>query len=342
MLLVLAALAFLKWSPYDPEASWIEALALSPDGRRIAAAEDAEVRVWEVSDPSRPKLLTGLSGRLVGLGFHPRENVLTGLDSLGHAVVWDVAAGKALADMSIATPGTPRGIAFSADGEVLLGLAGILPPQGASPAPAPGVRVDDRTLEGVSALLSGQSFWLSPNFLYPGGRIEVWNVRSNTPIAAFAIEDDDPNGSIASFALNGEGSILAYGTTGGRIGLWDLWGGGLIKVFAVPSGPGDGGRVRALAFNDDGDAIVATTGTRLLGWSLSDDRLVRDIDLRGGGYSRLAVSLAIDPAPSVAVLGFSDGRVELWDLEAGTRRSVFHFLQGFKRTLDTVTRIVRR
>jgi WD40 repeat protein len=342
LLLVLAVLALIKWSSYDPEASWVEALALSPDGRRIAAAEASEVRVWDVSDPSRPKILAGPQAGLVSLAFHPEGRILAGLDGLGRAVVWDIDAGKILADMSITTAGTPRGIAFSGDGNVLLGLVGVLPPDGAPANSAPGIRVDDRTLEGVNALLSGKSFWLSPSFLYPGGRIEVWNVRSNNAIAGIAIEDDDPSASIASLALNPEGSVLAFGTTDGRIGLWDLWGGRAMRTIAVPQGPRGGGRVRCLAFNDDGDAIVATTGTRLLGWSLDGDRLVREIDLRGGGYSRMAVSLAIDPAPSIAVLGFSDGRVELWDLEAGKRRSVFHFLEGFKRTLDTVTRIVRR
>jgi WD40 repeat protein len=342
---VIGLLALAIWWPFEPGVSWVLALALSPDGRRIAAAENTEVRVWDAADPSRVQILTGHERAVAALGFHPRRDILAGTDDLGRVLLWDLEAGTMISDMSFGSAGSVQGIAFSPDGNSLLGLAGFLPPEGAAPFPDPGVRIEDLDWEGMAPQLSGKHFWLGAREHYRGGRLEFWDVRENGPIGRMRIEEEAESAAVTSFAFNSEALVLAYGTTSGRIGFWDLRGSAMLRSIDLdpntPSAAAGGVAIRCLAFNDDGDVLAATTGRRLLVWTLDDMKLVREIDLRKGPSDRLAVSLALDPGGTTVFLGFSDGRVERWDLEKSARRSVYDFLGGFKRTLETVTRILK-
>ena len=273
---VTGGLALAIWWPFEPGVGWVQALALSPDGQRIAAAENTEVRVWDAADPSRVQILTGHESAVAALGFHPRGGILAGTDDQGRVLFWDLASGTKMSDLSFSPGGSVQGVAFSPDGNSLLGLAGFLPPEGATPPPDPGVHVEDLPWEGMPPLLAGKNFWLGVRDHYKGGRLEVWDVRENGLIGRLRIEDESENSAVTSFAFNSESLVLAYGTTGGRIGFWDLGGRRMMRSIDLDpntaSAAAGGVSIRCLAFNDDGDVLAATTGLRLLVWTLGDMR----------------------------------------------------------------------
>jgi len=345
LILVLALLALAKWWPFKPGVGPVSALALSLDGQRIAAAADTEIRVWTISDPTQVKVLAGPTHWVGSLGFHPQGNILAGLDEYGRIVLWDTNNGTLVEDIAMAMDGTPLGIGFSPDGNVLLGMAKVNAPEGAPPRINPGVRINDRPKDSINALFSGKAFWLGQTLLNPGGRLDFWDIRRGLKVGRVEIEDSAAGAGVASFAFNAEGSILAYGTTLGKIVFWDLWGRRQFRSADIGAGPSakpaEGDYARCLAFNEAGNRLVATTGTRLLGWTLWDMKLVADLDLRRGPYKRTAVSLAIDTAGTLAVVGWSDGQVEVWDFKQETRTAVFSFIEGFKKTFDTITRVLK-
>jgi len=137
------------WSVADPvhprllaavpaRATDVMALAVSPDGRTLAAASaDGAIRIWDIADPGRPALLSTLPGdgkAVYSLAFDPRGGVLasTGDDHLirlwslsspAHPVLLSRLSASAVS-LDPADLAMPHRVAFSADGTYLAGVAG--------------------------------------------------------------------------------------------------------------------------------------------------------------------------------------------------------------------------
>jgi WD40 repeat protein len=127
-----------------PQSKWVRHLTLSPDGQVIASVcDDMVCRLWE-ADSGRP--IRDLEGHAQLTRFHLRSKLyaaafsrdgshLATVDYAGHALVWETATGRRLAD--VYAPfffyhdavehgyGGIRGVDFSPDGR-LIALCGNL------------------------------------------------------------------------------------------------------------------------------------------------------------------------------------------------------------------------
>jgi RNA polymerase sigma factor (sigma-70 family) len=86
----------------DPEMMGeVRYVALSPDGKRLAVGgtQDKRVRVWNVETGKREHLLDGHS--IFMLAFSPDGQTLAASGTDGRVVLWNVAAGKALATLQM-------------------------------------------------------------------------------------------------------------------------------------------------------------------------------------------------------------------------------------------------
>jgi WD40 repeat protein len=111
-------------------AAVVGALALSPDGKRVAACcprgapghGASDVFVWEVGAAKGPRTLKAIpeaAGRLDALEFSPDGRLLAAADTSGGLAVWDAADGRAWwADRPRAVKVTARPV-FSPDGRTL-------------------------------------------------------------------------------------------------------------------------------------------------------------------------------------------------------------------------------
>ncbi|WP_406102896.1 WD40 repeat domain-containing serine/threonine protein kinase [Streptomyces sp. NBC_01003] len=105
--------------------SHISALAITPDGRTIAAAgntfaEDGKVwvHVWDTHTGKRHHRLTGHTDNVSALAFSPDGRVLASGDNSGTVIVWDTHTGEQLLILTKQSEKV-QAVAFSPDGGIL-------------------------------------------------------------------------------------------------------------------------------------------------------------------------------------------------------------------------------
>jgi WD40 repeat protein len=101
----------------------VDALAYSPNGKYLASGAFQEVIVWDAQTGLLQKRLTGLADRVVTLAFSPDSKLLaTGGGAPtqdGEIKIFEVAAGKLVADIQHGHSDQVFGVSFSPDGTKL-------------------------------------------------------------------------------------------------------------------------------------------------------------------------------------------------------------------------------
>jgi len=91
------------------------AIALSSDGRTLAATDDWAIRVYDTKSRQELATLNGHKGRVCALAFAPDGRTLLSAGWDKRVTMWDVAAGRER--HTYAWPiGRPRAVTFSSDG----------------------------------------------------------------------------------------------------------------------------------------------------------------------------------------------------------------------------------
>jgi WD40 repeat protein len=91
----------------------VNALALSPDGRRLASGSfDRTIRIWDLATMEQVMVLLGHAGGVSGLTFSPYGKRLASASQGGTTKIWDIEDGREL--FSLRTDS--QSVAFSPDG----------------------------------------------------------------------------------------------------------------------------------------------------------------------------------------------------------------------------------
>jgi WD40 repeat protein/mono/diheme cytochrome c family protein len=113
-------------APQTGVAAAVSAVAFSPDGRQLAAAEGlasvaGHVRIWTIGNPAA-RTLTGHTDSIYAIEFNPAGDriVTAAYDKL--LIIWDAASGKELQTLKHHT-GAVFGATFSPDGKLLASVA---------------------------------------------------------------------------------------------------------------------------------------------------------------------------------------------------------------------------
>lgn len=281
---------------------WVEALALSPDGTKLASSSlDETVRLWDVQTGREIHRLAG-HGQFGGrrsLGFTPDGTRLLSWGDDFDLRVWDVETGKALAEHAL----RPSGVR--------------VPDKGAKSLESQHDRLS--LLFGGSAFApDGRTFVLSA-----GAHLYVFAVDTGRELAKFPTEVR----SVSSLAISPDGKLLLASAWGDAIQtklpdglmrlstalnhpvcLWELPTGKRVKRLELPGSVGG-----PVAFSADGKLFAESSERSkpaIRVFAMPDGKAVRSFQGPLGGVRALAFSAD----GKYLISGMQDTTALVWDL----------------------------
>jgi WD40 repeat protein len=296
-------------------AELVESVAVSPDGTRLASADDAVVKIWDAATgQERLSFSTQHTGiAIFGLAFSPDGTRVATASDDQTAKVWDAATGRQLLVIDHGAP--LSGLAFSPDGERL------------ATAGEDAARVWDSASGQQLLVLTGHEDAIRTGSIHPGGVIGVlftpdgkrlvtagadgtarlWDAESGQPLRVISGHTNE-----IYIALSPDGTRLLTAGYDGFVKLWD------ISPEPETNEPlviiNHEQPARAAAFGPDGTRVAAASqdGAARVWDAVSGRRL-----LTLAGHTGLVDDLAFAPDGARLVTVGEDKTVRVWDLAPG-------------------------
>jgi WD40 repeat protein/serine/threonine protein kinase len=331
---------------YAPSGSILrQALAFSPDGKRIASAspEPGTVGIWDTATGREAGVLPGQGRNLQDLAFGP-DGCLLAFTEDGTLRSWDLArSGRTI--LCRIPEKTFTGLLLSPDGRLLLGVHDKQAQLWDVPAGRKRADLAGEFVVGsVAAVFSSDGRHLA--YSTDDGAVHLWDVQAGAEarvfrgpavrVRALAVSPDGkrlaagaahpentvrlwsvPAGEevpvlrghqneIATLAFSPDGKRLASGSLDRTVRLWDALTGKLITVLK-----GHTGILQKTAFSPDGKRLATASGdgtVRL--WNGANGEPVAVLR----GHTGVVLAAVFSPDGTVLASSCDDATVRLWDL----------------------------
>jgi WD40 repeat protein len=309
-----------KMRPREIYATSLQAIAFSPDGRRIVAGTKDTLVIWDATTgkpvgepvPGHPKL--------TALAFSPDNRRLVSSEG-GALVILDASTGRPL--------GAPFGaeadsVAFSPDGARI------------AAASSDAVHIwDAATGKLAGAPLAGQTDGLVSVTFSPDGRrivgasdnaVRIWDVATGQPVGAPLEGHTD---TVNAVAFSPDGRRIVSGSDDETIRIWDVATGKLARPpirtpYPYRDDPGKSvlSGVRSVAFSPDGRRIASGSQDETIRiWNAATGR---PIGLPLAGHQWWVENIGFSPDGrnllSASPGGSPVAEVRVWDIDASILR----------------------
>ena len=278
----------------------VESLVLSTDGRYVvSASHDNTIRVWDVESGECLKVLEGHTNWVVALSLSADgKRVVSG--SMDGLRVWDLESGECL---KVLEEGV-EALVLSADGRYVISRGWD------STLSSPQLRVWDVESGECLKALEGHTKWVEALVLSADGKrvvsggwdstLRVWDVESGKCLKVLEGHAD----AVKSLVLTANEKCVISGSGDHTIRVWDLESGECLKVLE--------GHIAEVDF-----LVLSADGRRVISGSRDDTIRVWDVEsgeCLGVFSARGHSSMAFHSASGRLIVGFSDGRVEFYNL----------------------------
>jgi WD40 repeat protein len=295
---------------------------LSPEGDVLALGEGCgDVTLWDAGTGKLLRVLGKLTGHVLSLSFAPDGKRLAA-SSQAEVLIWDLETGK----QSRAPQGALPPAEFSPDGKRLLALKKNQSFLAGNPFLESLLTVwDIPSGKEVRNLVPPHSWAFSPD----GKLIAVgaWDATTTLDLQVIEVETGRivlRAGKYAGgeLALSPDGKLLAaadgFGLPG-RIAIWDVPGGRKLRTLL-----GHTDAVNGMVFTPDGRLVTCSSDRTIRFWDPRADLAFRRVLGKGAQWVSDAAFRPdggqvafVQGAGGFTILGRLDGRVFVWDANAG-------------------------
>jgi len=296
------------WKKRNRNSEFATMMTFSPDGKRLAAAVNQEITVWDVSSSQEVLTLKGHPARVHGLAFSPNGTCLASSADDRTLKLWDAREGQEPTTLAAETYlfGSPtfNSVAFSPDGTQLAMCGDTLTVKIWNTV----TRQEVFTLKGHKNRVVSLAFSPDGTRLATGSSdqtVKIWDPKTGRELRTLT----GHAGGVTSVAFSPGGDRVASASYDQTVKIWDPETG-----TELVSWNGKHGIILSVAYHPKAQE-VATSG---------QDQIVRTWDASTGqvihsfsGHSQVVPSLTYDSEGRRLASASLDQTLKIWDATLG-------------------------